>query len=88
EMETGSQPENGIFIRVADTGPGITEEDTRRIFDPYFTTKSTGTGLGLAIVHKIVEDHGGEITVKSTTGQGTEFVIYLSASGHQPGQEA
>lgn len=87
-VETGRRPENGIFIRVADTGPGIAEKDTRRIFDPYFTTKASGTGLGLAIVHKIVEDHGGKITVKSTPGQGTAFIIYLPASRGQTEQEA
>jgi two-component system nitrogen regulation sensor histidine kinase NtrY len=48
-------------IRVADDGPGVSEEARERLFDPYFTTKADGTGLGLAIVKKVVLDHGGTI---------------------------
>lgn len=79
-VETAAGGDGRVVIRVSDTGPGIKEEDTGRIFDPYFTTKADGTGLGLAIVHKIVEDHGGEITVKSAPGQGTVFTVFLPAS--------
>ncbi|MDZ7831884.1 MAG: ATP-binding protein [Desulfobacterales bacterium] len=87
-METGgeltvkSQPakEGGVDIQVADTGPGISEKHLNQIFDPYFTTKSTGTGLGLAIVHKIVENHGGRISVKNDPGEGTVFTIRLPES--------
>lgn len=66
-----------IKITIADTGKGISPSDLRKIFDPYFTTKSTGTGLGLAIVHKIVEAHQGNIKVTSTPGKGTLFTIFL-----------
>jgi two-component system sensor histidine kinase HydH len=69
-----------VVIRVADTGPGISETDENRIFDPYYTTKPSGTGLGLAIVHKIIESHGGRISVKSTPGEGTAFYIELPAA--------
>jgi two-component system sensor histidine kinase HydH len=62
---------------IADTGEGIPEDLQQQIFDPYFTTKPKGTGLGLAIVHKIVEAHGGRITVQSKSGQGTRFRIIL-----------
>ena len=85
--ETGLSPEGAVMVQIADTGPGIAREDLSRIFDPYFTTKSTGTGLGLAIVHKIIEDHGGRITVNSTPGRGTVFSIYLAAAGQQPDKE-
>ncbi len=68
---------DGVEIEVRDNGPGIAQENVKHIFDPYFTTKAAGTGLGLAIVHKIVENHQGRITVHSTPGQGTAFVIWL-----------
>jgi PAS domain S-box-containing protein len=73
----------GPYLRFAftDQGCGIPEGDLKRIFDPYFTTKSTGTGLGLASVHSIVSRHWGHITVKSTVGKGTAFTIYLPSIG-------
>jgi len=66
-----------IRIEIADTGKGISPSDLKKIFDPYFTTKSTGTGLGLAIVHKIIEAHQGNIKVTSTPGKGTVFTIFI-----------
>ncbi len=67
-------------ITISDTGPGINEEDLARIFDPYFTTKSSGTGLGLAIVHNIVDAHKGDIRVQSRLGIGTSVTITLPYS--------
>ena len=71
--------ENGVEIRIADNGIGMSDEVKARIFDPFFTTKDVGegTGLGLAIVYGIIEEHGGSITVDSTPGVGTEFRIVL-----------
>ena len=66
-----------IGLRVSDTGKGIPEDDLAMIFDPYYTTKNRGTGLGLAMVLKIVEAHGGEITVTSREGKGTVFTMLL-----------
>ncbi len=79
-----------VMIAVADEGVGIPKEMLSRIFDPYFTTKSTGTGLGLTIVHSIVKRHGGFIDVESEVGKGTVFTIYLPAAkgGDQGPQEA
>jgi signal transduction histidine kinase len=69
---------NGNFlIAVTDTGTGVTAENQRRIFEPYFTTKAKGTGLGLAISRRIIEAHGGTITVFSEAGQGCRFQIAL-----------
>jgi signal transduction histidine kinase/HAMP domain-containing protein len=66
-------------ITVFDDGAGIKEKDMLRIFDPFFTTKKGGTGLGLPICRKIVEDHGGEIDVKSSEEAGTAVTIFLPA---------
>ncbi|BCL60641.1 two-component sensor histidine kinase [Desulfomarina profundi] len=66
-----------IIITVADNGPGITEDHMKKVFDPYFTTKSAGTGLGLAMCSKIVEEHCGEISISSTGNEGTVVVVKL-----------
>jgi two-component system sensor histidine kinase PilS (NtrC family) len=66
-----------LLIRLRDNGPGLDPAIRRKIFDPYFTTRQDGTGLGLAIVHPIISGHGGSISVESSRGQGTLFVIQL-----------
>ncbi len=66
-----------VVVQVSDTGRGISPENLSKIFEPYFTTKSTGTGLGLAIAHNIVEAMGGKITVESDPEAGTTFTIAL-----------
>lgn len=73
-------PGNFIRLAISDTGCGITEEDQKRIFDPYFTTKPSGSGLGLASAHSIVTKHGGYISVRSAVGRGTTFELLLPAS--------
>jgi two-component system sensor histidine kinase HydH len=81
KVALSSDGENSdIFIRISDTGCGISPEDLSKIFDPYFTTKSTGTGLGLAIAHNIVEALGGKITVESNLEKGTTFTVALPIS--------
>jgi two-component system sensor histidine kinase HydH len=78
KIELSSESEaNGVDITIADTGCGISAEDLSKIFDPYYTTKSSGTGLGLAIAHNIIEAIGGQILVESQPGQGTIFKITL-----------
>ncbi len=69
-----------VCLTVADTGGGIAPEHLDRIFDPYFTTKSTGSGLGLANCYSIVQQHGGHLGVESTPGEGSTFRIYLPVS--------
>ncbi|WP_085813335.1 ABC transporter substrate-binding protein [Geoanaerobacter pelophilus] len=74
----------GPYLRISfsDQGCGIREEDLERIFDPYFTTKTSGTGLGLASTHSIVARHGGIVLVDSVLEKGTTFTIYLPSTGH------
>lgn len=70
--------ENGkLRLDVSDNGCGIAEEIRPKIFNPFFTTKEKGTGLGLANAHRMVEAHGGEISVQSVPGQGSEFTVRL-----------
>jgi signal transduction histidine kinase len=64
-------------VSVGDSGAGMSEDVRSQLFHPFFTTKSDGTGLGLSIVHRIVEEHGGTIDVKSKIGRGTEITIIL-----------
>ncbi len=66
---------DSVVLTVTDNGPGIPEEIQKKIFNPYFTTRETGTGLGLAIVHQIVEEFDGELDLKSSHNNGTEFII-------------
>ena len=72
-----------LEIRFQDDGPGIAAEHMDRIFEPFFTTRaeSGGTGLGLAVSYRIVENHGGTITVESEAGEGACFIIRLPVPG-------
>ena len=70
-----------VEIDVIDRGTGIAPKDRESIFNPFFTTKSSGVGLGLAIVSKIVDEHGGEITVESETGRGQRVSRVPADSG-------
>jgi two-component system sensor histidine kinase HydH len=72
---------SNFLIAVTDTGTGITAENQRRIFEPYFTTKAKGTGLGLAISRRIIEAHGGTITAANESGGGCRFQITLPLNG-------
>ena len=66
-----------IVIEVSDDGPGIPDSIQDKVFQPFFSTKEEGTGLGLSIVSRIVEEHGGQISVKSGEGRGSRFIITL-----------
>jgi signal transduction histidine kinase len=66
-----------VEVSVRDNGHGLTLEDQAKVFEPFFTRKEKGTGLGLAIAKKIVEGHGGRITVASVPGQGATFTLAL-----------
>lgn len=66
-----------VSIRIKDTGPGITDEDKEKLFQPYFSTKKDGTGLGLAIADRIVAEHGGSLTVSDNVPHGSVFTIEM-----------
>jgi signal transduction histidine kinase len=68
-----------VDISVRDTGVGIPEEAVPRLFDPFYTTKPGGSGLGLAIAYRIMQDHGGLITVSSAPGSGTSVGLRFPA---------
>ena len=71
--------EGAVEIAVIDRGSGIAPDHMESIFNPFFSTKPSGTGLGLGIVSRIVDEHGGRITVESTQGEGSVFRVLLPA---------
>jgi two-component system, NtrC family, sensor kinase len=76
---TGDLPAQ-VLIRIHDNGPGIPDEIQSRIFDPFFTTKAVGkgTGMGMSISYQIItEKHQGQLTCRSSAGEGTEFVVQI-----------
>ena len=75
-IKTKSLPD-GAEVSIIDRGTGIAPANLETIFNPFFTTKPTGVGLGLPIVQKIVDEHGGHLTVDSEEGQGSTFRVYL-----------
>jgi PAS domain S-box-containing protein len=75
-------PGEFVKITIRDEGVGIPEQNLKRIFDPYFTTKPKGNGLGLATAYSIVKHHKGLITVESEVNKGSAFTIYLPAATH------
>lgn len=70
-------PGGGVTITISDNGPGIPESIQETVFQPFFSTKEEGTGLGLSIASRIVEKHGGSLTLSSREGEGTSFSIRL-----------
>jgi signal transduction histidine kinase len=77
-VEAGKEGEDRIFIAVADTGPGMSEEFIRaKLFQPFSTTKTQGLGLGLYTCREVVEAHGGRIDVESRRSSGTRFRVVL-----------
>ena len=66
-----------LVVRLSDNGPGIPGELAERVFDPFVTTRTDGVGLGLSIARRIVESHGGTLTLDRTSAEGASFVIRL-----------
>ncbi|MEE8551151.1 MAG: HAMP domain-containing sensor histidine kinase [Gemmatimonadota bacterium] len=88
ESLDGEREGPAVRITVADTGPGMTEEQLERIFDDFYTTKEGGTGLGLSIVRRLVLDLNGTLRVDSKPGAGTRFIVELPAADARSTAEA
>ncbi|UCC81609.1 MAG: HAMP domain-containing protein [Gemmatimonadota bacterium] len=69
-------------VSIVDSGPGIPKDDLERVFEPFYSTRADGTGLGLAIARQIVTAHGGELTIASQEGHGTEVRVTLPLTRH------
>lgn len=77
KIETLPSIDNALMIRITDTGFGIDENEIRKIFNPFQTSKLSGAGLGLTISYRIIQDHHGDISVSSKKGEGTVVTIKL-----------
>jgi signal transduction histidine kinase len=75
-VAVGSVP-GGVRLTVEDEGPGVSPADAQRVFEPFFTTRTTGTGLGLAVVRRVVLAHGGTVSVGQRPGGGAHFELRL-----------
>lgn len=76
-VSTHTRDEGHLTLVISDKGCGMDEVMQRKVFSPFFTSKTSGAGLGIAISHRIIKDHGGEIGVKSRKGEGSTFTITL-----------
>ena len=81
---TNRQTKDNVEIAFADTGKGIPEKTLPKLFSPLFTTKAQGMGFGLAICKRIMDAHGGTITVETTVNKGTTFTITLPVKSKEP----
>ena len=72
--------DQGLRLQMTDTGPGIDEEKAKKIFEPFYTTKTGGLGLGMPYAKKIIEQHGGTISLNSRPGEGTTISVVLPAA--------
>lgn len=80
ELTVRSRMTDGtVTVIIADTGIGVSQENLSRLFDPFFSTKSTGLGLGLAMTKRVIEDHGGKVDFQTTEGKGSTMTISLPA---------
>jgi signal transduction histidine kinase len=78
-------PEGGwLRVSVQDTGSGIRPEERDRIFQAFYTTKTSGTGLGLSIVEGVLKNHGGKIAIEQPEGAGTRIVLSIPVLGNAP----
>jgi len=78
DLTVTTKETNGkAFVIVSDTGIGVSRENLQKLFDPFFSTKSTGLGLGLAMTKRVTEEHGGKVDFQSVEGEGSTITISL-----------
>ena len=70
-----------VYLRVRDSGCGISRDDISKIYEPFFTTKNNGHGLGMMIVMRIMREHGGQVGIDSTPGKGTTVTLQFPKPG-------
>src|SRR5678815_969057 len=75
--------EETLQLEITDTGQGIPEDQIKKIFEPFYTTKEQGLGLGMPYAKKIIEEHGGSLSLNSKAGEGTSIRITLPASSEE-----
>jgi signal transduction histidine kinase len=76
---TAGREGDDVVVRIADRGPGVSEAERTRIFEPFYTTKQQSTGLGLSVCHSIVTQHRGQLSVDARAGGGAVFILRLPA---------
>jgi signal transduction histidine kinase len=74
---TSYEGARGLEIEIADSGPGLSDEDKRRVFEPFYSKKQHGTGLGLAVVYHVAESHGGTVTATNCPEGGAAFTMFF-----------
>ena len=77
---SAGQKDRRLYVVISDTGDGIPSADQPHVFEPFFSTKPGGSGLGLALVHRILRDHGGDVSLRSSSSGGTRAVLILPAA--------
>jgi signal transduction histidine kinase len=84
-VEVRAEPDTGggVSLEVTDNGTGIPQEDMDRLFTPFFSRKEAGVGLGLCLSRRIVEHHGGRLTVHSDVGHGTTVRVHIPSKGQE-----
>jgi len=88
EILVSTMREDGhVTVRVTDTGSGMPADVQARVFEPYYSTKRAGNGLGLPTVRRVVEEHGGTVTLQSEVGKGSQFSLLLPAGRNAGGVE-
>jgi len=79
-ISTEQSPTGGMLVAVSDSGPGIDPQRLQRVFEPFYTTKTSGVGMGLAICRSIIDDHGGRLWADANKPRGTVFQFTLPAN--------